>query len=159
MRFAPGGTRAVCDSMPPRRTFTFMRPLMAHPLASRIGPRLRWRSFSQAISMLGPEIAITMPMSATGIHCPRSTNLPKMPTSTALMLPSATPIAATVPTSIRLPAGGTPGRAGGFEASASAAPSAVATRPASDCSAVCEPASLAAARLATCSSITRTNFL
>ncbi|MCY1552381.1 hypothetical protein D9M68_887740 [compost metagenome] len=126
-----------------------------------MGPRLRWRSLSHAISMLGPEIAITMPTSATGIHCPRSTNLPKMPTSTALMLPSATPMAATVPTSMRLLVGRIgPGLAGAFaDALASAGASAVATLPASVCSAACEPASLAAARFATCSSISRTNFL
>ncbi|MCY1378599.1 hypothetical protein D9M69_662490 [compost metagenome] len=88
--------------------------------------------------------------------------MPKMPTSTALMLPSATPMAATVPTSMRLAVGRIgPGLAGVFvdEAAASVGWSAVATRPASVCNALCEPASLAAARFATCSSISRTNFL
>ena len=48
---------AVFDNEAPSRTLTFMRPLMAQPLASSSGPRLRWRSLSQAISMLGPEMA------------------------------------------------------------------------------------------------------
>ncbi|WP_307617794.1 hypothetical protein [Variovorax boronicumulans] len=46
-------------------------------------------------------------------------NLPKMPTITALMPPSVTPIAAMVPTTMRLPACGTSGRASGFEAATS----------------------------------------
>ncbi|MDQ0086529.1 hypothetical protein J2W35_006911 [Variovorax boronicumulans] len=42
-----------------------------------------------------------------------------MPTITALMPPSVTPIAAMVPTTMRLPACGTSGRASGFEAATS----------------------------------------
>ena len=99
--------------------------------------------------MLGPEIATTMPISAIGIHGPSSMNLPKMPTATALRLPSATPIAATVPTSVLRSPGASVGAAVGLATS--------------DCAWVDRPAvtplSWAAARLATCSSIMRRNFL
>ena len=130
-----------------------MRPLMAQPLASRMGPRLRSRSFSQAISMLGPEMARMMPSKATGIHGPSSTNLPKMPTSTVLMEPSATPMAATVPTSVFLPAGAAGAGAAAAPLLTSTSLLAWASKPA------VTVASLAAARLATCSSTMRTNFL
>jgi len=42
------------------------RPLMAQPLASRIGPRLRWRSLSQAMSIEGVEITSMMAASTSG---------------------------------------------------------------------------------------------
>src|SRR5471032_2337144 len=127
-----------------------MWPLIAQPLASSIGLRLRSRSFNQAINMLGPEMANMMPISAIGIHQPRSTNLPNTPTNTALMLPSATPNAATVPTSILLG----PLFAGAGAVLDAAAPDAVldapvpaATRPpATEPRLLCVLTSLAAAR-------------
>ncbi|MNT14125.1 hypothetical protein D3C72_1491180 [compost metagenome] len=155
MRRAFAGTLAVCDSDPPSRVLMRMRPLMAQPLASRMGPRLRWRSLSHAISMLGPDMANTMPMIPSGIQTPRSTNLAKMPTSTALMLPSATPMAATVPTSVRWGVA-----AGRVSAVAPAGLSGMLARlPAVVPKDFCARASPAEARLATCSSINRTNFL
>ncbi len=132
-----------------------MRPLMAQPLASRMGPRLRWRSLSQAIIMLGPEMAAMRPTRATGIQGPRSMNLPKMPTSTALMEPRATPRAATVPTSVLRGAAA----AVAVAALAAAVPGAVTSWPACVPRLAVTPSSLAEARLATCSSTMRRNFL
>src|SRR5258705_13246997 len=62
--WAPGGSWAVSVSAPPKGTFILTRPLMAQPLASRIGPRLRWRSLSQAMSIDGVEMRSRMPANA-----------------------------------------------------------------------------------------------
>lgn len=155
VRRAVGGTFAVCDSEPPSRVLIRMRPLMAQPLASRSGPRLRWRNLSQAMSMLGPEMASMMPIRPSGIQTPRSTNLAKRPTATALILPRATPSAATVPTSVRRGCEEFPLSIVGLTALRSVFASELAVVP----SDFCARASPAAARLATCSSIRRTNFL
>ena len=126
-----------------------MRPLIAQPLASRMGPRLRSRSFIQAINTLGPEMANITPSKASGIHGPSSNTLLSTATATVLSEPSATPIAATVPTSVLLGAGASAG--------VGAAP------PAKWAALACRPsvtaASLLAARWATCASTKRRNFL
>ena len=124
-----------------------MRPLMAQPLASSSGPRLRSRNLSQAISMLGPEMASISPTTASGISGPSSSTLESTATSTVLSDPRATPMAATVPTSVLR----------GTASAGLALPSA--RRVAWACSPWVTAASLVAARLATCSSTMRKNFL
>ena len=43
-------------SVAPKRLFTIIEELIAHPLALRIGAKLRLRSFTQARNIDGPEI-------------------------------------------------------------------------------------------------------
>ena len=130
---------------------TLMRALAltAQPLASSSGPMLRVRSLSQAISIDGPEINSNRPTSPSGIHRPSPKNDCMMAPSAAVMPPTATPKAATTPTS------------NFFGATAVASPvfntaPALSTAPVSMES---DAASEAAARLATWSSMKRTSFL
>jgi len=120
--------------------------LTAQPSASRIGPRFRRRSLSAAMRTEGPEISSTRPSSPIGIQLPSPKNAWSSAPMAAEMPPTATPIAATVPTSI------------GFAAAASAL-SALAVASAADPTIADDSASAAAARFATRSSTMRTNFL
>src|SRR5688500_18707364 len=61
---APGGSLAMPVRDAPNGTFNLAFAFTAQPLASRMGPRLRLRSFSQAISIEGPEITNSNPMIA-----------------------------------------------------------------------------------------------
>ena len=51
----------------PKGTLILAFAFTAHPLASRMGPRLRLRSLSQARSMDGPEIINRMASTPSGI--------------------------------------------------------------------------------------------
>ena len=53
-------------SFVPKGILIFTRLLMAQPLASRIGPSVRWRSLSQAMMTAGSEIARTTPSNTSG---------------------------------------------------------------------------------------------
>ena len=134
----------------PNGTLILTRPLMAHPLASRMGPRVRWRSFNQAMSIEGPEMTMTMPTSTSGYcHAAMPKTWPRIKVSALMAAVAATPIAATVPMSTFL---------GSVEA-AGLAVSALVVFVAVSAIRLSEAASAAAARLATISSMARRNFL
>src|SRR5262245_9615219 len=147
-RELPSGSRGSAVSEPPSGMLTRVSVFTAQPLASRIGPRLRWRSLSHAISIDGQLIASTIATTPTGIHGPISVNAPRNVASAAVRPLTATPSAATMPTSnFGFSFGGPP--------VAAAAPAAVAPA----CSRSLAACSAAAARLATVSSIQRSSFL
>ena len=71
----PLGSARTWVSEPPKGTLILRSAFTAQPFASRIGPRLRWRSLSQAMSIDGPEIARSTPTTPSGIHMPRPKNV------------------------------------------------------------------------------------
>src|SRR5271156_2193896 len=83
-KVAPGGNAATPVSAPPNGTFILALALTAQLLASRIGPRLRLRSLSQAMAMDGVEITSIMPRMINGI-C-HASNLPR---KTRMLAPAA----------------------------------------------------------------------
>src|SRR5688500_13365471 len=95
--------------------FTLTRPLIAQPLASSIGPMVRWRSFNQAITIDGKEIARITPSTTRGsCQAGRSVTLANTMPNAVESAPKATPKAAIVPTSNFLGGGGgVAGTAGG----------------------------------------------
>src|SRR5688572_7865728 len=104
--------------------FTFTRPLIAQPLASSIGAMVRWRSFNQAMTIEGNEIASRTPTTTSGSCQPgRSTNFANTNPNAVESAPSATPRAAIVPTSNFLAGGGGVGgaAAGAFWSAVTAA--------------------------------------
>ena len=73
---APSGSVATEVIEAPNLTLSLTRPFTAQPLASRIGPRLRWRSLSQAMSIAGAEMSSRMP-AITSTSCQKgSWNIP-----------------------------------------------------------------------------------
>src|SRR5688572_25983302 len=146
----PGGSFGIPVSDAPNGTFNFALAFTAQPLASRIGPRLRLRSFSHAMIIDGPEITNSSPTTARQSCQNGSLNKPVVwPINVVIkapIAPKATPNAATVPTSI-------------FFGSPALALSALAVDVAAEVNRESDAASAAAARLATCSSIKRTSFL
>ena len=138
----------------PSGKLTRIRPLMAQPVASSSGPRVRWRSLIQAISIDGPEMISTTPPTATSLaHQGCSPMKPdtKAPRKVA-MAPTPTPRAAMMPTILPTStgAGGAVGVGGGDPGTAAAAVTA---------SRASDSFSLAAAKRASCCSIIRMNFL
>ena len=99
----------------------------AQPLASRIGPRLRWRSLRKAISMDGPEMANMMPTMASGIsHTGRDRNPPRMEAMAVPMAPMARPMAAKIPANLPT-SNGAGGAASALAAAATPSPALAST--------------------------------
>src|SRR5659263_737893 len=83
------------------------RALTAQPLASRIGPRLRFRSFSHARNTDSREIARMMQIITTGICHQVNLRIPvRTEASVAPMAPIARPIAAKMPANFAISKGG-----------------------------------------------------
>ena len=102
-------------SEPPNGTFILALALTAQPLASRIGPRLRRRSLSQASNIEGSEIASKMPTMASGTcHAGNFAMAPKIPPSAPSKVANTKPMAANVPVSILVLTGTGGGGGGGW---------------------------------------------
>src|SRR5512137_2651085 len=100
-RCEPGGSAATPVSEPPKGTLIFALAFTAQPLASRMGPRFRLRSLSQARNIEGTEMASRMPMIASGTcHAGSLAIAPKMPPNAASNVVNTRPMAANVPVSI-----------------------------------------------------------
>src|SRR6266545_7498882 len=146
-RCVPGGSLATPVSEAPKGMLILARAFTAQPFASRIGPRLRWRSLSHAMTIEGSEIASIAPMTMKGtFQVGISANFENTTPRAVANEPRPTPRAATVPVS-------------SFFGSAGLILSAPATTEAVTASFSVAAASAAAARLAICSSIKRTNRL
>src|SRR5678815_549394 len=76
-RDASEGIDASFVSDAPNGTLSFACAFTAQPLASRMGPRLRFRSLSHAMAIDGPEIANISARMPTGIQRPRPKSAPK----------------------------------------------------------------------------------
>ena len=88
---ALGGNAATPVSAPPKGTFIFALAFTAQPFASRIGPRLRLRSFSHAIAMDGAEITSMMPAMTSGTcHVSKPLRNARMPATAVANAPSST---------------------------------------------------------------------
>lgn len=95
------------------------RVFTAHPLASRMGARLRLRSLKYARTMDGPEMRSIKPTMAMGIcHQLRLRNPVRTDAIAVPMAPMARPMAAKIPANFPTSNGAS---AGGFPASAVAA--------------------------------------
>src|ERR1017187_4280676 len=100
-KVAPGGSVATPVNAPPNGTFIRALAFTAQPLASRIGPRLRLRSLSQASNIEGREIASRMPTIARGTcHTGNLAIAPNIPPSAPSKVARTSPMAASVPVSI-----------------------------------------------------------
>src|ERR1017187_10002661 len=83
----------------PRGTLIFTRPFTAQPVPSRRGPRVRWRSLRNAMSIDGPEMRSSRTTTTRGFS---HKGMFSMPLNTAAR---ATPIALTArPTAAKMPA-------------------------------------------------------
>jgi hypothetical protein len=147
-RSAPAGSVAMLVSERPSGMLILVNVFTAQPLASRMGPRLRSRSLSQAMITAGPEITRISPRMPSGIHLPSPKNFSSTAPKIAVTPLIATLIAASTPMSIFFGSG-----LAGPACSVSPVVVAVVW------SFVCASASAAAARFATCSSIQRRIFL
>src|SRR6476659_7408356 len=66
-RLAPAGNLGIPVRLLPNGTFILARAFTAQPLASRMGPRFRFRSLSQAMIIDGIEIISMREMITNGI--------------------------------------------------------------------------------------------
>src|SRR5579862_4826839 len=78
-------------SFAPNGTLIFARALMAQPLASSIGPRLRWRSFMNVRITAGPENTKRIPIATSGsFHAGNPLKKPRNVANAAASVPNAT---------------------------------------------------------------------
>ena len=104
----------------PKGILTLARAFTGEPLASRLGPRFRWRSFSQAIITAGPEMTPMMPRIAKGICHQASLRKPVIMLAIAVpRAPRARPMATQMPADLAASKGvGGAAGAAGYPASA-----------------------------------------
>src|SRR5690606_25675319 len=117
----PAGKYAVLVKDLPNGMLMRARALIAQPLASSTGPRLRFFNLNQATIMAGPEINNIRPIIAKGICQNCKPNIPltrdaRIPP----IAPSASPIAAKIPANFPTSKGGFAGAGGGGAAPAAA---------------------------------------
>jgi len=119
----------------------------AQPLASSMGPKLRWRSRNHASSIAGPEMSSSSPSSTSGICHSGRRKKPLMIAANAVpSIPSAKPMAAKMPAKRAM-------SKAWLGAVAGAAPGSAAAAPLADRASTC--CSRAAARRCACALIKR----